>query len=95
MTWPSPEVLAQIGGWCFAVIVCAVVIGGFIKGDLVPGWIHKREIERADKITALISEQTAVMEKQTDNTERQISVITSLGTQIETLVTLLRPSVRG
>lgn len=95
MTLPTATTIYDIGGWCFAVVVLALILVAIVRGDLVPGWIHKREIERGDKITALMSQQTATMEKQTDATERQTSIITGMGSQIETLVSVLRPSARG
>jgi hypothetical protein len=82
MPLPSPEVISQIGGWCFAVVVCAAVIWGFVHGDLVPGLIYKRETDRADKTTALI-------ELQTDALENQTGVISTLSKQVETLVTVM------
>ena len=78
MSWPSPEVLVQIGGWAFSVIVCTFVIVGFIKGDIVPGWIHKRETERADKATDLLEHLTSAAEKQTATVEGLASQMQSL-----------------
>ena len=82
MAWPSPEQLQDLGGWVFSVIVCSVVIAGFIRGDLVPGWIHKRETARADQATA-------VLEKMTNAVEKQTSVVEHLSTEMETLLSLL------
>jgi hypothetical protein len=61
--WPSPEVILQIGGWCFAAVVLGLVIAGFIRGDLVPGWVNKRETERADKAAALLEQLTGSLER--------------------------------
>ena len=82
MPLPSPDVISQIGGWCFSVVVCAAMIWGFVHGDLVPGLIYKRETDRADKTTALIELQTDALEKQT-------GVISTLSKQVETLVAVL------
>jgi hypothetical protein len=43
----------------------ALVIGALIRGDLVPGWIHKREIALGDKATDLLSQMTAAMDRNT------------------------------
>ena len=84
MSLPSPAeltALAQAGGWLFAALVLAVVLVALSRGDLAPGWIYKREIERADKATDMLSQITGAVDRQT-------TVISSLAGQIETLVRL-------
>jgi hypothetical protein len=78
MNWPSPQDLIDLGGWTFACIVLAIVIAAFIKGDLVPGWIHKRETERADKATDLLEHLTSAIEKQTATVEGLVNQMQSL-----------------
>jgi isopentenyl phosphate kinase len=82
MNWPSPDALLDLGGWAFACIVLGIVIAAFIKGDLVPGWIHKRETERADKATASLEKITGTIDTQTD-------VIGGLASKLETLITIV------
>jgi hypothetical protein len=68
MPLPSPaelSALANVGGWLFASVVLALVIGGFIRGDIVPGWIHKREMALGDKSTELLAQMTAAMDRNT------------------------------
>jgi hypothetical protein len=82
MSWPSPTEISQIGGWCFAAVTCAVIVGGFISGKLVPGWIYKREITRADKATDLLANMTAAVDRQTIAVEK-------LAVQTDTAVRML------
>ena len=68
MALPSPAeltALANVGGWLFAAVVLALVIGALIHGDLVPGWIHKREIALGDKTIELLGQMTAAMDRNT------------------------------
>lgn len=58
-----PKALIDAGGWVTAAAVCIGVIGAIIHGDLVPGSIHRREIERGDKATAQLERQGEVNEK--------------------------------
>ena len=62
---PSLDAISQVGGFVFAVFVSGAIILGLIHGDLVPGWLHKREIDRADKATDLLSDMTASMDRNT------------------------------
>lgn len=41
----SPELYGPAG----ALTVLAFVVVALIRGDLVPGWLHRREIARGDK----------------------------------------------
>lgn len=64
----SPDIL-DAGGWVFAAIVLAIVIAALIRGDLVPGAIHKRESARADTATAQLERQGETAEKLADQVE--------------------------
>lgn len=46
-----PSDVLAAGGWAFASVVLATVIAAVIRGDLVPGVTHKREVARADRAT--------------------------------------------
>jgi hypothetical protein len=84
MTWPSTDALLDLGGWTFACIVLAILLAAFIKGDIVPGWIHKRETERADKATDLLEHLTSAIEKQTATIEGLAGQVQVLGSTIGT-----------
>lgn len=45
-----PELYGPAG----AVVVLALGFVAFIRGDIVPGWIHKREQARADRADAAL-----------------------------------------
>jgi hypothetical protein len=82
VNWPTPDQVIQLGGWAFATIALAIVIAGLIKGDLVPGWIHKRETERADKATGTLEKITGSIDTQTD-------VIEGLANNVQTLIAVI------
>lgn len=52
-----------------------------VNGKLVPGWLHRREIERADRATEVGTQMVEAMGCQTD--------------QIEALTNLLRGFIAG
>lgn len=52
MDFDIPKALLEAGGWVFAAITLTGVVTALIRGDLVPGNIHKREIARADTATS-------------------------------------------
>jgi len=53
-----PKVLVDAGGWVFASAVLTAVLILIRRGDLVPGFVYKREVERADKATEQVERQT-------------------------------------
>jgi hypothetical protein len=51
---PDPIALAESGGWA---VVVAIILGlgvGFVRGWLVPGFVYRREADRADKADAAL-----------------------------------------
>lgn len=78
------KAVLDAGGWVAAAVVATAVIAAIIRGDLVPGKVYRREVDRADTATNQL-------ERQNDLGER-------LTTQVETLTSLvadvLTPRVR-
>ena len=52
-----PSEVLGAGGWVFASLVLAAVITALIRGDLVPGVTHKREVARADRATEQLEKE--------------------------------------
>lgn len=61
--------LLDAGGWTFAAIILSLVLLGFAHGDIVPGWIHRREIDRGDKATEIGAQVVNAMTCQADQME--------------------------
>jgi hypothetical protein len=77
MPLPNLPLLAEAGGWVIAIAVLLSVLWLVIRGDLVPGKSHQREVERADalddvvdKLTEASKEQTSIMRTLLALTER-------------------------
>ena len=73
MSWPTPaelQALGNAGGWVVAVVFMGLGVAAFVRGDVVPGWIHKREIARADKATDLLAAMTVSVDRLTTTVER-------------------------
>lgn len=58
-----PRALLDAGGWVFAAVILSAVITALIRGDLVPGGVHKREIARADQATDQLERNSETNEK--------------------------------
>jgi len=56
------EGLGSAAGWTVAVALLLLVLAALVHGDLVPGWIHKREIARGDKLETRLDADTAKTE---------------------------------
>jgi hypothetical protein len=52
------SLIANIGGWVFSAVVLFSVVTGLVRGLLVPGFVLRREIERADKATEALEAMT-------------------------------------
>ena len=65
MSLPSPaelDALQKAGGWILVAALAVLIVVAFIRGDIVPGWIYKREIARADKATDLVAATTGAID---------------------------------
>jgi hypothetical protein len=70
-----PRALIEAGGWVVAAVFAFGVITLIIRGDLVTGRTHQREIDRADKATTQL--------------ERNNDFNKKMSAQVETLVKLV------
>jgi hypothetical protein len=69
------KAVLDAGGWVACAITLGVVIGLIVRGDLVPGALYRREVDRADTAT--------------NQLERQNDLGETLTTQVETLIRLV------
>jgi hypothetical protein len=69
------KAVLDAGGWVACALTLAVVIGLIVRGDLVPGALYRREVDRADTAT--------------NQLERQNDLGETLTTQVETLIRLV------
>lgn len=51
MPFELPKELLDAGGWVFAALLAAAILWAIVKGKLVPGVTHDREVARADRAT--------------------------------------------
>jgi hypothetical protein len=77
MPFPDLPMLAEAGGWVISIATLLSLLWLVVRGDFVPGYIHRREMERGDaldeavdKLTEASKEQTAVMRTLLALTER-------------------------
>ena len=77
MDFELPTALLDAGGWVFASVVLASVLIMVRRGDIVPGWVYRREVERADKATAQVDLQTESIKALTDQFEGFASLAAS------------------
>lgn len=75
MPFSIPKELLDAGGWVAAAAVALGWVGAILRGDMVPGSVHRREIDRADKATAQL-------ERLLDSTHRSAD-------QVATVIELL------
>ncbi len=74
------KAVLDAGGWTVAAVLAVAIIAAIIRGDLVPGAIYRREVERADKATTQLDRQNDLGE--------------TLTTQVETLTKLVADVLR-
>lgn len=70
-----PGALLDAGGWVFAAVTLSGVVAALIRGDLVPGSIYQREIERANTATEQLERQNDLGERLTTQVETLIKVV--------------------
>ena len=66
---PTVDVIADAGGWAFSGFLAISIIVALIRGDLVPGFIHRREIARGDRLeaeAAPLVKRTRILERGLD-----------------------------
>lgn len=51
--------LGNASGWVVLVAVLLLIGFGFLRGDLVPGWVHKAEVKRGDQLEERLNAKSA------------------------------------
>jgi hypothetical protein len=69
------------GGWVFSAVIMFAVLSLVYTGKLVPRFVYDREIQRADKATAIA--------------EKSVDGLTSVAAQTESLSKLLEGFISG
>lgn len=62
---PDVGTLADLGGWAVSVAIALGVVTAIIRGQLVPGFVYRREVKRGDRLEAAndrLIERVAVLE---------------------------------
>lgn len=70
VTLPSPQDLADAGGWAVAVFEALVILTLIVSGQLVPRRFYDREAARADKAMDQADRTTKVLARLTNAVKR-------------------------
>ena len=76
MPFELPAALLDAGGWVFAAFMLAAILWAIVKGRLVPGVTHEREVARADKATASVEKGTADLAQRVEALATSVQVLT-------------------
>lgn len=60
------QTLADLGGWAAFVVVVVAAAVTLFRGLWVPGFVYRREIDRADKATTQAERNADALEDLTD-----------------------------
>jgi hypothetical protein len=61
----DPVSLAEAGPWAVVVAVMVAVGWGAVKGHWVPGFVYRREIQRAEELAEQLDRNTESLDKLT------------------------------
>lgn len=73
-----PKELLDAGGWVFCAVALFGIVAALVKGLLVPGGVHQREIARGDKATAQLERNSEAVEKLTGQLGTLLSLMGDL-----------------
>lgn len=59
--------LVDAGGWTAFVILVVAGALAVVRGDVVPGWIYRRELERSDRVEAAMANLTKAVDQVSDD----------------------------
>lgn len=69
---PDPIALAQAGPVAILLVFIGAVVIGAVRGDWVPGWLYRAQVERAEKAEEIARKAVLAVEKVTATVQKSL-----------------------